>query len=175
MTLETIYTLIPDYAKDLKINLKRILTEEGAEGLDFREISAVALASAMAAPDKRLVEALEEFATPYLSDKEKDGAKLAHAIMSMTNVYFRFLHVANNTAYKRMPPKLRKQSELNPGIDKKSFEMAALAVSAINDCKACIDYHELGLSRMGVSAVAIQSCIRIASVIRAVGEVLKFV
>lgn len=174
LTLEGIIEQIPGYAYDMKENLKQVLTPEGAPGLTEHEIAAIAIASALASESRELAITIEDFAGGFLSPKELEGAKTAHAIMSMTNVYYRFLHISQNPEYKFMPPKLAMKAEANPGIDKRSFELASVAVSAINFCKACVDYHELNLRRMGVSAVGIQSCVRIASVIKAVGQLLKF-
>lgn len=174
MILDKIKELIPEYAYDIKHNFSKVLTSEGAPGLTEKEIAAVAIATAMSAASKELRDSIEEFAKEHLSERELKGAKTAHAIMSMTNVYYRFLHVADNGEYKRMPSKLRRSAENKSGIDKKAFELAALGVSAMNNCKACIDFHELSLRRMGVSSEGIQSTVRIAAVINAVGELLKF-
>lgn len=173
MMIDKIIELLPEYAYDIKHNFSKVLTIQGAPGLTEKEIAAVAIATAMSTSSKELREAMDEFAEQHLSETELKGAKTAHAIMSMTNVYYRFLHVADNQNYKRMPSKLRRTSENKSGIDKKAFELAALGVSAINNCKACIDFHELSLRRMGVSAEGIQSTVRIAAVINAVGELLK--
>lgn len=173
MKIDEIKELLPDYAYDIKHNFSRVLSTEGAPGLTEKEIAAVAVATVMATPSKKTLEVIEEFAEKHLSEAELKGAKTAHAIMSMTNVYYRFLHVADNGVYKRMPSKLRRTAENKSGIDKRAFELAALGVSAINNCKACIDHHELSLRRMGMSAEGIQSAVRIAAVMNAVGELLK--
>ena len=47
-TLDTIRDAIPDYARDLKLNLGSVLTTSGAPGLTDKQIWAVALASAIA-------------------------------------------------------------------------------------------------------------------------------
>src|ERR1041384_4020585 len=47
-TLDTIRDAIPDYARDLKLNLGSVLTPAGAPGLSEKQIWAVALASAIA-------------------------------------------------------------------------------------------------------------------------------
>ena len=174
MTVDEIKELLPEYAYDMKTNFPNVLTTEGAPGLSEKEIAAVAMASVMTTASKELTKAIEGFAKKHLSETEIKGAKTAHAIMSMTNVYYRFLHVADNQEYKRMPSRLQRTAENKSGIDKKAFELAALGVSAINNCKACIDFHELSLRRMGVNAEGIQSAVRIAAVINAVGELLKF-
>lgn len=174
MILDKITASLPDYAYDIKHNLITVLSENGSSGLTQREVAAVALAAAMSGPSLMLVRTLEAFARQSLSSTEIEGAQKAHAIMSMTNVYYRFLHTVDNAEYKRRPTVLQRQAENDSGIDKQSFELAALGVSAINNCKACIDFHELSLRRMAVTTEGIQSVIQIAAVINAVGELLKF-
>ncbi len=48
MTLDTLKDSMPDYARDLKLNLGSVLTPQGAPGLTEKQIWAVALASAIA-------------------------------------------------------------------------------------------------------------------------------
>ncbi len=174
MELSDFLQLLPDYAYDMKANLQNLLSENGALGLSPKEVAAVAVATSMNTNSVNLIATIENWSSVYLNSKELDGAKTAHAIMSMTNVYYRFLHVVDNVEYKRMPPNLAMHAEANPGIDKRSFELAALAVSAMNNCKACVDFHELSLRRLGVSATGIQSAVRLAAVMQAVGELTKF-
>ncbi len=173
MTLEDILKALPDYAYDIKDNLSLVLSTNGAPGLSSKQIAIIAMASAMSTPSRDLIEAITEFARKELSEKELKGAKTAHAIMSMTNVYYRFLHVSDNREYKRMPPNLSMKAEAAPGIAKVDFHLASIGVSSINFCKACIDYHELAARRMGIEKKGIQSTVRIAAVINAVGQLLK--
>lgn len=173
MTIEDIKSALPAYAYDMKNNLGNILNEEGCPGLSQKQIALVAVAAALSTPSQKLITATLNFVKPLLSEKELDGAKTAHAIMSMTNIYYRFLHVSDNKEYKRMPPKLEMKAEATPGISKMDFHLASIGVSSINFCKACIDYHELAARRMGVSAEGIQSVVRIAAVMNAVAQVLK--
>jgi lipoyl-dependent peroxiredoxin subunit D len=42
----------------------------------------------------------------------------------------------------------------NPGIDKVEFELACLAVSAINGCGSCIASHERQIRRQGLARAA---------------------
>jgi len=53
MSLSEIKSEIPDYAKDLRLNLDSILSETGAPGLSPRQIGLIALASAIASRHKR--------------------------------------------------------------------------------------------------------------------------
>ena len=91
---KTLRNAMPDYAKDLRLNLESVLSEAGAPGLDAKQIRAVALASAIAsrhrAAGRRRIEA---FAAEQLSPEEIDGARAAAAIMAMNNIYYRFTHL----------------------------------------------------------------------------------
>jgi alkyl hydroperoxide reductase subunit D len=62
----------------------------------------------------------------------------------------------------------------NPGVDRVDFELVSLAVSAVNGCGMCVNAHDAVLKKHGVSREAIQSAIRIGSVIHAVAGVLAY-
>ena len=49
MSIETIREQLPDYARDLRLNLGSVLTPQGAPGLSEKMIASVALATAIAA------------------------------------------------------------------------------------------------------------------------------
>ena len=53
------------------------------------------------------------------------------------------------------------------------FELASLAVSAINGCGKCVDSHEKTLKKHEVPALAIQSAARIAAVIHGVAVTIE--
>lgn len=173
MSLNDIKSGLPDYAKDLRLNLESVLTENGAPGLNDLQIRAIALASAIASRNPALTAAIEAFAAEKLSATELDGARAAAAIMAMTNVYYRFTHNAENREYETLRTSLRMNVMANPGIDKQAFELASLAVSAINGCSRCVDSHEKVIRGHGTSAQGVQSAVRIASVVHAVAVTLE--
>jgi alkyl hydroperoxide reductase subunit D len=137
MTLTELRNRLPDYAKDLKLNLDSVLSAGGSPGLDARQIRAVALASAIASRHAPFVAAVEAFAAEALSPEEIDGARAAAAIMAMNNVYYRATHLVENDEYAQLRTGLRMNVMANPGLDKVAFELASLAVSAINGCGSC--------------------------------------
>ena len=173
MNLESIKARVPDYAKDLRLNLDSVLSEGGAPGLDAKQIRAVALASAIAARHIPLTRAMETFAAEQLEANELDGVRAAAAMMGMTNVYYRFTHLVANKEYETLRASLRMNVMANPGVEKIAFEAASLAVSAINGCGMCLDAHEKTLRQHGVSAQGVQSAVRIAAVIHAVAVTLE--
>jgi len=57
MSMEKLKSIIPDYGRDIRLNLDSVLAEETAPGLDQGQIWAVALACAYSLGSKDLVEA----------------------------------------------------------------------------------------------------------------------
>jgi len=174
MNIEQIRDALPDYARDLKLNLGSVLTPSGAPGLSEKQIWAIALASAIASRNTGFARSIEVQARAHLADIEVDGAKAAAAIMAMNNIYYRFLHLVEDGEYQTMPARLRMNVIANHGIDKLDFELISLAVSAVNGCGLCVTSHEKKLRAHEVSREAIQSAVRIAATIHAVAVTLEF-
>jgi len=174
MSLDTIRDRIPDYARDLRLNLGSVLTTQGAPGLSERQIATLALSTAIAARNPELTRGIEAWARPLLDDAHVNAARAAAAIMGMNNIYYRFLHLVGDAEYQTLPARLRMNVLGNPGIDTLDFELLSLAVSAVNGCGLCVSSHERKLRQGGVSREAIQSAVRIASVIHAVAGVLEY-
>ncbi|KRD30197.1 alkyl hydroperoxide reductase [Lysobacter sp. Root916] len=173
MSLSDLRNSLPDYAKDLKLNLDSVLSDAGAQGLDGKQIRAIALASAIASRYQPLVAAIEAFAAEQLSPEELDGTRAAAAVMAMNNIYYRATHLIQNQEYGQLRAGLRMNIMANPGIDKMSFELASLAVSAINGCGACMDSHERVLRKHEISALGVQSALKIGAVVHAVAVTLE--
>jgi len=173
MNLETIKAGLPDYAKDLRLNLDSVLSESGAPGLSAKQVAIIALASAIASRYEPLTQAIAEQAIAVLSPAEADGARAAAAIMAMNNIYYRFTHLVEDAEYQTLRAGLRMNVMANPGCGKVDFELASLAVSAINGCGKCVDSHEKTLRKHELSAQAIQSAVRIAAVVHAVAVTVE--
>jgi len=164
---------LPEYAKDLKLNLDGVLSETGSPGIDGKQIRVIALASAIASRYKPFAAAVEAFAAEQLSPEEIDGAKAAAAIMAMNNIYYRATHLIHNDEYGQLRAGLRMNIMANSGVDKVTFELASLAVSAINGCGACLDSHERVLRQHDVGAQGVQSALKIGAVVHAVAVTLE--
>jgi alkyl hydroperoxide reductase subunit D len=165
---------IPDYARDLRLNLSTVLTPQGAPGLDDSQLWMTALASAIASRNAELARVVESEAAKKLTPVEIEAARSAAAIMGMNNVYYRFLHLVEDAEYAKLPARLRMNVIGSPGIAKADFELISLAVSAVNGCGKCVTAHERILRQHEVSREAVQSAVRIASVIHAVAGVLDY-
>ena len=173
MRLEDLRSQIPDYAKDLRLNLESVLSDAGSPGLDGKRVRAIALACAIASRHAPLVAAIETFAAEQLSPEELNGARSAAAIMAMNNIYYRATHLIQNDEYGKLRAGLRMNVMGNPGVDKMTFELASLAVSAINGCGACMDSHERTLRQHEITAQGVQSALKIAAVVHAVAVTLE--
>jgi alkyl hydroperoxide reductase subunit D len=173
MNLSELRNHLPEYAKDLKLNLDGVLAAGGTSGLDAKQIAACALASAIAGRHAPLVAAIEAFAAETLSPQEMDGARAAAAIMAMNNIYYRATHLIHNDEYGQLRAGLRMNVMANSGLDKITFELASLSVSAINGCGACLDSHERVIREHDVSAQGVQSALKIAAVVHAVAVTLE--
>ncbi len=172
MSIDNIKQRIPDYAKDLRINIGNVLDPERADGMNVRQILGTAVATARASRNAELIALIEAEAGRHLDDAWLNASRAAAAIMGMNNIYYRFVHLASNDEYGKLPARLRMSVIGNPGIDKADFELMSLAVSAINGCGMCIDSHERVLKQAGMSSEVIQHAVRIASVIHAVAAVM---
>jgi alkyl hydroperoxide reductase subunit D len=172
-TLDNIRDAIPDYARDLRLNLGSVLAPPGAPGLSEKQIWAIALASAIASRNPSFTRDIQALAAAYLDTAYLEAARSAAAIMGMNNVYYRFLHLVGDAEYAQMPARLRMNVIGNPGIDKVDFELLSLAISAINGCGMCIESHERQLRQHGISREAVQSAVRIAATVHAVARVLE--
>ncbi len=170
MALANLAQTLPDYAKDLRLNLSSLLNDAG---LTDQQKYGTLLACANATGVQPLIAEAEVEAAAKLSPEAVTAAKAAAAIMAMNNVYYRFTHLASNPEYKTLPARLRMNVIGAPGIDKADFELFCLAVSAINGCGACVDSHEKVLQQHGVTSATIQTAVRLASVVNAVGAVLR--
>ncbi|MCP1335336.1 carboxymuconolactone decarboxylase family protein [Futiania mangrovi] len=169
MSIETLKSALPDYAKDIKLNLSSIANDES---LGAQRLWGTLVASAHATRQRDVIAAIEAEAADKLAPEALKAARAAAAIMAMNNIYYRFVHLASAPDYKTLPAKLRMNVIGNPGVEKADFELWSLAVSAINGCGACIDAHEAELRKHGLKPAEIQTAVRIASVVNAVAAVL---
>ena len=168
MSLKQIADALPEYAKDIRLNLTSILSDQL---LGEERKAGLLLSCAHGSGYKPLVDAVEAEVAGKLSETQANAARGAAALMAMNNVYYRFVHLVANPEYGTMPAKLRMNFIGSHGIAKEEFELFSLAVSAMNGCGMCIDSHERVLLEHGVKPDTIQSAVRIAAVMKALATV----
>lgn len=167
--IEQLKESLPDYAKDIRLNLSAVLQENESSGLTQNQVFGVALASAYATRNPDVIAAVAGEAAA-LSPEEVNAAKAAATIMAMSNIYYRSTYMTGDDEFGKLPAGLRMNVIGNPGIDKVTFELYALGVSAVNGCSACIAAHNRTAQEHGISKVGVQHVFRIAAVIFAAAQ-----
>ena len=170
MSMQTLKDRLPDYAKDLKLNLGSLAAESV---LNDTLKAGTFVAAAFASRNPEVISAINSEFGAKLSPADFTAAKAAAAIMGMNNVYYRFVHLSENEEYARLPAKLRMNVIGVPGTAKEHFELWSLAVSAINGCGTCITAHEKVVRAAGLTIEQVQAAVRIAAVVHAVALVLE--
>ena len=168
MSLEAVKDMLPDYARDVKLNLSGLVN---ASPLTEQQLWGTIAAVAAAAAPSPGVAPLDAEAKQRLSAEAYTAAHAAAAIMAMNNVYYRAKHLLADmgvTSYANVPPRLRMQVIANhPGASKEDFELWCFAVSAVNGCGSCLVSHEQELRKADMSTEQIHEALRVASVVKA--------
>lgn len=168
MFIEQLKQSIPDFAKDIRLNVSNLFGNIAQTGLTESQFYGTALAIAYSLENKQLIAVIFAEGEKFLTLELQNAAKIAAALMAMNNVYYRAIHLAANKELSLLPANLRMNSMANPGVAKIDFELFALAVSALNGCGMCIHSHVALLEDSGVTKIAIQSVLRLTAVLNAV-------
>ena len=166
--LNSIKELIPDYAKDIRLNIDGTIARSSLEGNDA---VGVALAAAFAAKSRKIVDVI--VASGALSAEESNAALTAAALMGMNNVWYPYVEMADDADLKSQPAQLRMNAyATNGGVDKRRFEMYALSASIIGKCHFCVKSHFELLKKEGMSSQQLRDVGRIAAVVNAAAQVI---
>lgn len=162
---------LPDTARDIKLNLQAVL-QPGALNLD--QVWGTALASAYAARNTRLTQALQaDAAAAGVSPSAIEDAKAAAILMSQNNIFYRFRHAIAKESYAEKPARLRMLRLNQVASNKADMDLFSFAVSAINFCQSCMNSHEEEALKHGLSEDQVHDAVRIASVIHAAAVALE--
>lgn len=169
-----ITSLIPEdrqsaIARDIKLNLGRLLEGQGALSQEGALLAALALARS--AGSERLVRfARAELERLGLGAELIQEAEESAAIMGMLNTYYRFKYLIGQSPEvqdRYRSAGLRMQSLARPALGKERFEELAFAVSVLNGCQSCVQAHEKVLLEAGVKADTVHELARLAAVVKA--------
>lgn len=165
--LQAIKASIPDYAKDLRLNVDTVL---GRSSLTPQHAAGAALAAAFAAGSPRLVAALRDGA---IEPAHAQAALAAAALMGMNNVWYPYLDLAADPELRTLRPELRMNAyATHGGVDRESFELYALSASIVGKCAHCVESHYRILRDGGFSTQQLRDVGRIAAVINGIAQVL---
>jgi len=169
MSIDALRDQIPDYAKDIRLNLGTLASETA---LSDQQKYGTFLATAFAGRNAKVINAILGEVDGKLSPEAITAAKAAASIMAMNNVYYRATHLMSSDEYRKLPARLRMNVIGAPGVDKTDFELWSLAVSAMNGCGMCMDAHEKVVRKGGLTTEQVQAALRIAASVNAASAVL---
>lgn len=170
ISLDVLRDAIPDYAKDIRLNLSALINDKL---LSEQQKWGAMISAAHASGCWALYLAVDTDAQTRISAEACLAAKSAAAIMAMNNVYYRSLHLLENQEYTTLRTGLRVNVTASPGVASGDFEFWCFVASAINSCGKCLDAHEEELRKRDWPATHVQMGLKIAAVFAAVAAVVR--
>ena len=168
MDLQTIKDRLPDYARDVKLNLDAVVLRSS---LPLADAAGAALAAAYAAGSPALIDAFRGL--DALDPAHAKAAQTAAALMAMNNVWYPFVEMAADPELKTLRPELRMNAyATHGGVDQRSFELYALAASIVGKCEFCVRSHYKLLKDGGMTAQQLRDVGRIAAAVAAAARAL---
>ncbi|OZI39195.1 carboxymuconolactone decarboxylase family protein [Bordetella genomosp. 1] len=165
--LSTIKEQLPDWAKDIRLNLDSVIARST---LSQEDALGAALAAAYASSSPFLVDAFKG----ALSEGDANAALTAAALMGMNNTWYPYVEMTGDAQLKSLPAQLRMNAyATHGGVEKKRFELFALVASIIGKCHFCVQSHYENLKKDGLSTEQLRDAGRIAAVVNAAALALK--
>jgi alkyl hydroperoxide reductase subunit D len=174
--LEGLKDILPDFAKDIRLNLSAVVKEDGNSGLTLNQVYGTALASAYATRNtaRSSRRSQGEVSGTCSRPKKSMPPKAAATIMGMNNVYYRAIHMIEDEELGKMPAGLRMNVLSNPGVDKATFRSclnwpSPPSTAAADACRPM----RAASNMQGLSKAAVQHGLKIAAVISAAAQALS--
>lgn len=165
--VETLKESLPEYAKDIKLNLDAVINRST---VDPNFATHLALAAAFATGNGKLVAFI---ASGSNDEVEKNAALTAGSIMAQNNVWYPYLEMADDANLKGLPAQLRMNAiASHGGTSKVNFEAYSLASSIVGKCHFCVKAHYETVKQEGLSVEQLRDIGRISATINAVAKVL---
>ena len=169
MTINDIKAALPDWAKDIRLNLDATIARSS---LEPRLAAGAALAAAYAARSPALVATFRD--PTFLDPQHAEAALTAAALMGMNNVWYPFVEMAGDESLKTMRAELRMNAYASHGgVDKLAFELYALAASIVGKCEYCVRSHAKLLTESGLTTQQLRDVGRIAATVNAAALALE--
>jgi len=152
------------YLRDLRINVTNALKYEN---LSKKESCLLALATAINEKHTVLKGVFEKLARQQGStDTEIAELVACVSLLNVNNVFYRFRHFTGKDYYEQTPAGIKMSIMMNPVLGKEFFELASLAISALNGCEMCVNAHEESLLKVGGTQARIYDAVRLAAVMK---------
>lgn len=164
--VDNIKAEMPDYAKDIRLNLdttiKRSVLGEMAEY--------IALAAAFATGHHKLWTWIH---SEMADINEANAAITAASLMAMNNTWYPYVEMSKDIALKNLPAQLRMNAiSTHGGTTKDKFEAYSLAASIVGKCEFCVKAHYDILRKEGYNVEQLRDIGRISAVIVAISKIM---
>lgn len=169
MSVDNLKDGLPEYAKDLKLNLGSLAR---STELSEQQLWGTFVATAAATRNDQVISEISEEAKAHLSDEAYNAALAAASIMAMNNVAYRARGWLGDD-YTQVRMGLRMNVISKPGIEKADFELFSLAVSTINGCEHCTIAHEKTVREEGLTKEQVFEAVKVAATISGVAQALQ--
>ena len=152
------------YLRDLRINLNNALSYAN---LTKKESYLLALAVAINEKHENLKLTFSQLAAGEGATSEEITELFALvSLMNVNNIFYRFRHFTNKDYYNQTPAGIKMSIMMNPVLGKEFFELASLAISAVNGCEMCVNAHEQSVMQHGATEARIYDAIRLTAVVK---------
>jgi alkyl hydroperoxide reductase subunit D len=157
---------LPEYAKDIKLNLDAVVSRSS---FDPDQVLYISIAAAFASGNAQLI---GDLALNSTDAKERDAALAAGATMAQNNTWYPYLDMVEDESLKGLPAQLRMNAiASHGGTTKDKFEAYSLAASIIGKCHLCVKAHYAELKKEGYTVEQLRDIGRIASTINALSKI----
>jgi alkyl hydroperoxide reductase subunit D len=166
--VEHIKEQLPDYAKDIKLNLDAVINRST---ISAEEATACALAAAFASGNSKLTDLIAKSLEHDQANKE--AALSAGAIMAQNNAWYPYVEMTGDANLKGLPAQLRMNViASHGGTTKSKFEAYSLAASIVGKCHFCVKAHYDTLKKEGYSVEQLRDIGRVAAVVNALAKMI---
>ena len=166
--LSPIKELLPEEAKDLKLNLGSVIERNV---LSSSETIGVALAASIMTRNNDLVETFSGI--DDLKSEDLTGAKIAASLMAMNTTWYPFVELSDDDELGKIQAGLRMNAFSNHGgTDAVRFEAFCLSAAIVGKCHKCISSHVKALRDAKWTTEQIRDVGHIASTIAGVATTL---
>jgi alkyl hydroperoxide reductase subunit D len=166
--VSVIQEMIPEYAKDAKINLDTVLNN-GTIPAD--ESEGIALSAALATGNTKLTALIQ---SNMENAVERDAALGIGVLMAQNNVWYSYVDMTRDLQLSALPAMLRMSiTANNGGTTKERFEAYSLAASIVGKCQFCTKTHYDNLKKLGYTVEQLRDLGRIVATINSIAKVLN--
>lgn len=135
--------------------------------LHHKSIAIIAIATCINEKNSNLYQILlNNLSKNLVSENEISEIHAIVSIMNMNNAMYSFKNKLNNPVYLNYPIGLNMSSFSKTILDKSNFELIALTISNLNQCKPCTVHHEQKCIDLQISSEEVYKAIQLSSFVK---------